>query len=202
MLFAVAFFGGLAWLIGHLFDVGWLRITAYVIAGIGVPLGGFTALTARVAACPYCDVQQGRGAYDGLSSSDHNEQKECGHCFEWLVSHEGKLRAFTDEDAAGKARFDAPAFEQGVWPPGCAVCGGAADRVEEARKVKVELSQLLVGTLAVASGSIRNVPSCAEHSGGITVDIRDDYLRVNFPSYAARRRYVAANRGAAVVKIR
>ncbi len=58
-----------------------------------------------------------------------------------------------------------------------------------------------VGTLSVASASIKNVPFRAEHGGLVALDIRDDYLRLGFPHYAARRRYVAFNRGKKPAKV-
>ena len=71
-----------------------------------------------------------------------------------------------------------------------------------AGRLKLELSQLLVGTLAVASASVDNIPYCKHHTGQVSITIDDDHPRLVFGDLAARRRYVYVNRGGKPAKVK
>lgn len=201
--FAFAFLGGLLYLPAYLFQIGWLEITAYVVAGLGGLLGVALSLSAKVADCPSCGGVVGTSTEENLSKLDDQEILECRHCYELLLSHEGEVKALDHGDAPKKQRkgLEAPVFEGGCWADECVVCGDAVDHVEEASKTKVELAQLLVGTLSVASASIKDIPYCAQHSDQVSVTIRDDYPRLVFRELDARRRYVHLNRDCKPAKV-
>ncbi len=193
-------FCGIIWLVTFLIGVGWLQVTGYVLCGLILAVMVLLALMAKVAPCPYCGKPLGTTPWDSLTAADVDELIECGHCFEWLISNEGQVRALTDEkEPPGKA-LEAPMFEEGVWPNECLVCGVPPVRTEEAKKAKVELSQLLVGQLSVASASINQIPYCDRHGGSVTMTIREEYPRLVFSDYAMRRRYVQVNSGKHAVK--
>ncbi len=197
------FLGGIAWGIGYLFDINWLKNTGYGIFGLCVIIAVFVSLNAQTALCPYCGGILGTGSFDTITKNDENEQLECSHCHQWLISNEGQVRAFNEEDAAKKKYIDAPVFEDGVWPNECIACGAKTTRTMTAEKNKVELSQLLIGTLSVASGSIKGVPYCDAHGDIVKLDIKDDCLRLVFPDLEMQKRYLEVNKGKTnVVKIK
>jgi uncharacterized protein DUF4339 len=201
--FAFAFLGGLLYLAAMLFQLGWLETTAYVVGGLGAVLGVVLSLMTKVADCPSCGGLVGTKTEENLSKLDDGEILECRHCYELLLSHEGEVKALAHGDAPQKQRkgLEAPVFEDGCWADECVVCGDAVDHVEEASKTKVELAQLLVGTLSVASTSIKDIPYCAQHSGQVSITIRDDHARLVFQELDARRRYVHINRDCKPAKV-
>jgi len=202
-VFAFAFLGGLLYLPAMLFQIGWLEITAYAVAGLGALLGLGLAFTTKVADCPSCGGLLGTKTGDNLSGLDHQEIVECRHCYELLLSHEGEVTALGHEDAPKKQKkgLEAPVFKGGCWRDECVVCGDVVDHTEEASKTKVELAQLLVGTLSVASASIKDIPYCAQHSGEVSITIRDEHPRLVFRDLDARRRYVHLNRDCEPAKV-
>ena len=202
MLFSFAFLGGLLYLPAWLFQIGWLEITAYVVAGLGVVMGLGLSLTAKVVDCPSCGGLLGTKTEDNFSGMDNKEIVECRHCYELLLSHEGEVSALGPELAAKQNKgLEAPVFEGGCWRDECVACGGVVDRVEEVSKTKLELTQLLVGTLSVASASIKDIPYCSQHSGEISLTIRDQHPRLVFKELGARRRYVHLNRDCKPAKV-
>lgn len=195
LVFSFVFLTGLLYIPALLFELGWLETTAQVVGGLGILLALGMALTAKVADCPYCEGLLGTSSFDSLTGIDDNEVLECGHCYELLLSHEGEVRALDHEAAAKQKKgLEAPVFEDGHWSNECVACGDDVDHVEEASKTKVELTQLLVGTLSVASASIKDIPYCANHSAEIGITITDDHPRLVFKELGARRRYVHLNR--------
>jgi hypothetical protein len=184
---------GIGFGINHETERSWPLWVGGILGGL-VFLGGlFMGLSAKVADCPYCKRVLGKGTFAVISSLDENQMVECSHCYELLLSHAAKIRAYTVADAGDKTSFEAPVFLQGVWPGECIACGKPTTHYEEAKKVKVELERLLVGTLSVASGSVRGIPYCAEHTDMIKLTIKDDYPRLTFPNLDMRKRYTLVN---------
>jgi hypothetical protein len=177
-------------------EIGWLRWVAYGVAGLGLLATVFATLSAKIAKCPYCDKVIGKGAFDSITSVDENERVECSHCHELLLSHQGKIRAFTQADASDKKSFDAPVYVQGIWPNECIACGARPTHFDQAKKVKVEFEKLLVGALSVSSGSVNGIPYCDAHRDMVTLSIKDDYPRLNFFDLDMRKRYLLVNQQA------
>ncbi len=186
--------GGLVWLVGDYFDLGWLRIT-------GISLGVLTAIGltwlisgAQVAVCPYCGKKTGRGVRSHITLKDNREQIECEKCHEWLISNKGMVRAFNEEDARRRTRFSAPLYWNAVWPGECIVCGRPPTRRLKAPGVGgASLARLKVGALAAAAFAVNNVPYCAAHEDAVRLGKQDEYLRLIFPNLAMMRRYLAGN---------
>ena len=200
MVFATAVVFLLFWGASALFEVRWLLWTGYAVAGLAMLAGGYEAITARLAPCPYCNKPIGTIADITLLASDENKRFECDQCHELLISNKGELRAFRETDAEDFQKYDAPVFTGGVWPTECIVCGCPATRTKAANKTKVELSQLLIGRLSVAHASVSNIPYCDQHSGAVSLTKTDDHLRLVFTDMAMRRRYLAANAGNLFIK--
>lgn len=190
MIFTGAFFGVIAFGIGNLFDITWIQYAGILIGGIFVLIGIYIAFTAKIAPCPYCNSTPGNGAFDTISNIDENEQIECDNCFEWLMSNKGEIRAFTEDDAKQLKEFEGPVFNNGIWPSECIACGETPTHTKE---VKNALSQLLIGRLSVASGSIKGIHYCDKHNNEVLLNIRDDYLRIVFPDFNMLRRYLSVN---------
>jgi hypothetical protein len=195
MLVAAVFVALLGWGGSALFGARWILLSGYGLAGLVAVAGAYMACTAHLANCPYCGKPVGTGADTTLSKSDDRERVECPHCHELLLSHQGELRAFDVNDAKPGQTFSAPLFTGGKWPDECMICGRAVTSRDDITKTSVEFSQLLVGRLAVARGSVSNVPYCNCHKGAISLTRTDDKLRLVFPDVGSRRRYLAANAG-------
>ncbi|HHG84920.1 MAG TPA: hypothetical protein ENJ82_09255 [Bacteroidetes bacterium] len=199
--FAIALFiGGIIYGIGYMEDSSWLKWTGIIIGaliGIG---GAFMDTKLQVAVCPYC--QQEFGETQLLSKKNENLQAECTKCGEWLISHQGKIRSYTQEDAQEETAFPAPVFVEGQWPHECIVCGSAVTRLDKLDTKKINAGMLLVGTASVSSAAIYNIPYCNAHKDAIGLRIKSDFPRLIFSDYAARRRYLAGNKGKKIVEIK
>jgi hypothetical protein len=185
---------GIVWIVGMFFEWKWVRYAA-------IPIGVYllfesirSTLKSQCAACPYCHREVGSKAVVDLSVDDRNKQFACEGCLEWLISDGGQIRAFRETDIGDKKEFDCPVFANGVWPDECIVCGAPAARQLKARTFNVGLASLLVGRLSVSYGSVKNIPYCDAHEGAITVKSVHRKIRADFKDYAARRRYLHANR--------
>lgn len=168
----------------------WTGVGIWVLITLAVTVQAMKSLQSR---CPYCSSEIGSSSTLTLNPNDKNEKIECPVCFEWLISHEGTLRAFRPEDIGERKDFDCPVFINARWPNECIVCGAPAVRGLQAKRIKIDLDKLLVGKLSVASGSVSHIPYCAVHQNAVNVDVRNGQLRVLFYDYAARRRYLAVN---------
>lgn len=193
LIIGAAFVYGVLWVIGGLFSLGWLTYVNYVLTGLLVLAAFFVGITAKTAKCPYCNADLGKGDFDVVNSDDENAKLECNYCHQWLISNQGEVRSFTFEDAKGRSHFEAPVLKDGIWPDCCIVCGAEATRVGEVKKKKMNWGALLVGSISVSSGSIKNIPYCDEHFGQVELTIKDDYLRLKFPEYEQLLRYLAVN---------
>ena len=200
--FCGAFLGTLVWVAGFLFELGWLQIGGIGFA-IAVGLIGLgLALTGKVAPCPYCGKTVGGGATESVSGTSEAEHIECNHCFEPLVAEQGKVRALSEADVAGKDAIEVMALKNAVWPRECIVCGAPPTRFEDAKVTKPQYGRLLVGSVSVQSGKLKRIPYCDRHSGAVTLNIRDDALRVVFARLDMARRYLAVNATRKAVKVR
>ena len=190
-----AIIGGIVVGVGYAGEQEWLKITGYIVGGIILIGGIFMSANAKIAKCVYCDGTVGEGVDDTISKMDENERIKCPHCWEWLISNEGELRAYTAEDENKKGHFDAPAFENGVWPDECIICGDAVAKLEKAKNTKLNAEKLLLGKVSVSWGSIDNIPYCTEHTGVVEMKIKEDYMYVRFPELDMMKRYLVANEG-------
>jgi hypothetical protein len=71
-------------------------IMGLIVLGMFLLLGGYASLTLQQAPCPYCQGALGGTFNSGLTLRDDKKQMQCPHCFEWLVSHKGTVRALQD----------------------------------------------------------------------------------------------------------
>lgn len=195
LLGASVFFGGIMYGIGYGLEWTKLEWAGMGVAGIGLLMGVYTGLTAKVSKCPCCGGDLGKSAFDTISKGDENEQIECGHCHEWLLSNGGNVRPYTVEDALGKNKqeFDAPVFQHLMWANECVVCGNPPTQFREVKGRKWNAEQLLIGSVSVSSSSVSGVPYCDLHVDMMKLKIKDEYPRLVFPSYPAQRRYLAVN---------
>ncbi|TND05868.1 MAG: Uncharacterized protein FD123_3559 [Bacteroidetes bacterium] len=190
----VAFFiGGVLITGGVKEELDWLLYTGIGVGVLIVAISIYMAMTAQKANCPYCNAMLGDTASLTLNPTDDNEQIECPVCFEWLVSHQGTLRAFTQADIGKKTEFDCPVFMFANWPQECIVCGAPAVRFLQAKRTKLEAGKLLIGKISVSWGSINNIPYCGFHHDAVGVNMRDSFLRAVFYDYDMRRRFLAVN---------
>lgn len=201
MIFGGACIAGLLVLIGTMFSLGWLVTIGYVSAPVLLLLGIYFAVSAKSADCPACNQLLESNIDQPIAQNDENQVIECSSCFETLVSNAGTIRMLTPQDDFLEGKFQAPVFRNGVWPNECICCGGVVDHVEEAKKTKVELTKLLVGTLSVGSTSVDGIPYCNQHGEMVSITIEDEHPRLIFGDLGARRRYVMMNRGKEAVKL-
>jgi hypothetical protein len=187
--------GGIVVGLGFWLDLGWLKITGYSLTGIILFVNLFSSANTKISSCVYCQGDIGKTLDDSIEMDDQHQKVECPHCYQWLISHEGVLRAFTPEDVRDEKHFDLPVCETTSWQNECVVCGGEVAKREKARHAKVNLEHLLIGTLSVSSASINNVPYCENHSNKIPLKINDDYLFLRFPDFEMRKRYLDFNKG-------
>lgn len=176
---------------------------AYTGAGIAILIFGASLpsiLKSRQAPCPYCNKMIGDGASTSITDTDENVQTECPQCFEWLISHQGQIRAYKSSDAGDKKEFKCPAFVNAFWKPECIVCGAPPTHYSGAKQTKVQVAKLLVGKLSVTSAAINTIPYCNEHNDAVGVDVFVDELHLIFNDYDARRRYLNANQYRQVMK--
>lgn len=174
-------------------ETAWLEIASYVLALAVTIAFGWWALRQMSATCPHCGTKLEKAS---VTAKDQCVRVECEECFEWLISDEGTLRAFTQADTAGVDGFSAPVFEGARWPKECIACGAAATRRVEAKARTVHAAGLLVGKLARSSDSIAGIPVCDAHLTAVGLEIEQlGAVRFVFPDYTSRRRYVAGNKG-------
>ncbi|EEF57513.1 hypothetical protein [Pedosphaera parvula] len=189
-----ALIGGIVWFIGLMFDWKWVRY-AGIALGVWVLIDTIrNMLKSQCAACPYCRRDVGSKSLLQLSVDDKNKQFACEGCFEWLISDGGQIRAFRETDIGNTKEFDCPVIANGVWPNECIVCGAPTTRHLNAKTLNVGLASLLVGRLSVSYGSVKNIPYCDVHEAAVTVKTVDRKIWADFKDYAARRRYLHANR--------
>ena len=153
----------------------------------------YSFLRNRMALCPYCEGKLDTDKW--LRKKDEHAVLQCDHCHEYLVNNRGRIRACHEADAEdGEMAFTAPALPDGRWPGECIVCGKPVDKWEEANTVKFEAAHLLLGSLSVSTGSVKNIPYCEDHTGVVAVKVTDGKVRMVFPSLSMQRRYLAVNK--------
>lgn len=131
-----------------------------------------------------------------MTATDKAVRVECEACFEWLVSDGGMLRPWELGDDPGVPRFTAPVFEGSRWPNECAVCGAPPSHGVQAKARTVHVAAALVGRLASSSASLGGIPVCDEHDEAMGLEIEQlGTVRLVFPNYPARRRYVVRHKG-------
>ncbi|MDX2362667.1 MAG: hypothetical protein QNK23_17795 [Crocinitomicaceae bacterium] len=190
------FLGGVIVGVGYAGEQNWLKITGYIVGGVILVGGILISLNSKISNCLYCEHELGKTLDDTMTKQDENEKIECGNCHEWMISHEGSIRAFTQEDTEiYKKSISAPVFEAGGLQNECVICGAPPINYEKAKKTKMNAERLLVGRLSVSTASIGNIPYCSEHTGAVELEIKEDYLRLTFPKVDMMKRYLAFNEG-------
>jgi hypothetical protein len=201
LAFSGAFLGTLVWVAGRLFDLGWLQNGGIGLAiAVGL-MGLISAFIDNIAPCPYCGKTVGGGATDSISGTSAPQHIECNHCFEPLVAEQGKVRALSEADVAGKDAIEVMALKNAVWPRECIVCGAPPTRFEDTKVTKPQYGRLLVGSVSVQSGKLKGIPYCDRHSGAVALNVRDDALRIVFPRLDMARRYLAVNATRKAIKV-
>lgn len=169
-------------------------LVGVMVMGLFVLLGGTVALTLQQAPCPYCQGMLGGTFTSGLTLRDTKQQFECMHCFEWLVSDKGTVRALRDEDVVFAMVLSCPVFWNAVWPGECIACGAPASRQMEAKKLQAGPLLLGTGAMEEAAGAVKRVPYCEAHEAQVFLHQGDHgELLLLFMDYAARRRYLTVN---------
>jgi hypothetical protein len=182
--------------IGYAVGENWLMIAGYVLGGLSLVGGVGSALTSKFSNCVYCGAELGKTLDGTLAKDDENKQIECEKCWEWLISHKGSIRAFTQNDAYDMdVAMHAPVFVNGGWQDECAVCGDTTAKHEQAKKSKMSAEQILVGSLSANRALAGNIPYCSEHSDSIGLQHEDEYLKVVFPYTDMMKRYLIFNAG-------
>ncbi len=179
--------------VGSKSETAWLETASYVVAGLLTVVLAWWSMRQMVATCPHCGKRLEAAA---VTATDKAVRVECEACFEWLVSDGGMLRPWGAGDAAGVQGFTAPVFEGSRWPNECAVCGAPATHGVEAKARTVHVAAALVGKLGSSTASLGGIPVCDEHDEAMGLEIEQlGAVRLVFPDYAARRRYVARHQG-------
>ncbi|HAS42510.1 MAG TPA: hypothetical protein DCS93_18670 [Microscillaceae bacterium] len=178
---------------GEMIEVAWVVKAADPIAIIYIVVSLVYSLLAITVRCPYCDTELGSGMEKNYHRFTKHQQLECTNCHEWLTLHQGKVRAFTENDVRKEDKFHAPAFIETVWPNECMVCGAPTTHYGKAKRLKFEAGQLISGDIAVSHGSLEGIPYCDQHGNEIKALIEDEKMRVLFPDFQSMKRYLAIN---------
>jgi len=163
--------------------------------GFGVVAAFFLAMifspAAKVAVCVYCGHRN-----TGALGDEESKELPCENCREYLLLHQGSVRALDPATVSKPPRFISPLFEGNVWPVGCVDCGAEAARYDELKSSSVNAVALATGRLRVMKGSAQGVPYCAQHKDGVTLSVGQDLtLELTWSSLRMMRRYLAQNRG-------
>ena len=117
------------------------------------------------------------------------------------MAEQGKVRALSEADAAGKDAIEVMALKNAVWPRKCIVCGALPTLFEDTKVTKPQYGRLLVGSVSVQSGKLKGIPYCDRHGGAVALNVRDDALRIVFPRLDMARRYLAVNATRKAMKV-
>jgi len=197
MIVAGGFVCFLGW-VASLFIVHWLLYVGFAIGVLTLVFALNAIRAGKIGNCPYCNGVVGEGDKD-VSPNNENEMIECSTCHELIISHKGAIRAFSLADAEGKEELQVSVFKDGVWPNECLVCGAPVEHTEDAAKMGFNAAKLLVGTLSISRGSIKNIPYCKKHTKAVRLKSEDDKLLLIFTDLGALRRYISVNKGKQVL---
>lgn len=179
--------------VGSKSETAWVETASYGVAVLVAVALGWWSMRQMAATCPLCGKRLETAA---VTAADENVRVECEHCFEWLISHAGALRAFGADDVPGPDGFTAPVFEGTRWPSECVACAAPATHLTEAKARTVHLAAAVAGKLASSSASLDGIPVCDAHDGAVSLEIEQlGAVRLVFPTFAARRRYVSRHQG-------
>jgi hypothetical protein len=151
------------------------------------------------APCPCCGV-----ALEGLKRVAANELQQCPRCLKYLEGTRGRLWVVPGDRVARAAVFSTPLRSEFVWPGGCAVCGGPANRAVEyeldahgrSRTLGAEPGAPSTALTVQIGDRLRvKVPHCGVHDDGARLAARGVGVpaRILFRSYAFLRAVVKAN---------
>ncbi len=166
-------------------------------SGFGLVAAFFLALIfskpAKIGVCVYCGHR-----HTGILGDEENKELQCENCLEYLLVHQGAVRALDPTTVSEPPRFVTPAFEDGVWPAGCVACGASPVRYDEIKASSVNALALATGRLRVMKGAAQGVPYCAEHKDALKLSVTQNRkLELQWSSLRMMRRYLALNRSRA-----
>ena len=175
------------------FEVSWLRYAQFVIMALVLWVGIGGLFKDKITRCPYCDGEMGRNTNINLTNRD-KEVIQCERCYEQLIIDDGTMRAFTKDDAQPNQQFEAPVFENSVWPSECIACGDPVTHYEELKAERFNGELLVLGLASTSSGSISNIPYCDKHNKVVSLKIKSDgKLWVSFPDFEMFKRFLTIN---------
>jgi hypothetical protein len=175
----------------------WVGYVGYVLTALLLLVLVKGAFTGMVAPCPYCGAILGaETGEDDLAIDDEAQSLWCKKCGEYVTLQKGELRPHEPTVVTPEPTFKSHVFTNGVWPPGCVLCGRAPVRRDDLGTTDVSGAALLVGRLSVSTGSVKGVPYCAEHGEAVKLSIDDEKLQLTWRSLPMLRQYLAANRKA------
>ncbi|PRQ02707.1 hypothetical protein [Enhygromyxa salina] len=189
-LLALAYFrdwGFLAWF--------WSGVVAFGgLAGLfGLLKGGGHAQ----APCPHCSAQL------RFIHPETARTIQCSKCSAWSTGTK-TMAPVSNDHINPEAVFNVPFPDGGVsWPttddgtPCCPVCERAATRQVEVTFSTGDIAALVLPVSIRTTNSLQ-VPACAEHDDGASLQPSEDgEVELAFRSYAYMRRFVATNRSLA-----
>lgn len=202
LMLGAALFFGIPYLLGSWLQIKWLMITGYVLGGLGALLAVVQTATAKIARCPFCNEFIGTTIDSDIHANDENERVACESCHEYVLSHQGTLRAFPPEETSRFRKFEAPVFVGARWPEECIVCGDAPTHFGNVTKHTLELGHLLLGAISVSKAALEGVPYCDEHDDDVSLVIRDEKMYLVFPTLEQQRRYLHINDADEIVRVK
>ncbi|OJJ21721.1 hypothetical protein BKI52_14565 [marine bacterium AO1-C] len=175
------------------FEAGWLWYAQFVVIALFLWVGIDGLFKNKVTRCPYCERDMGRSTNSDLTNRD-KQKVQCERCYELLIIDNGSMRAFTKEDTKPDQRFEAPVFENSIWPPECIACGDPITHREELKAERFNGELLVLGLASTSSGSISNIPYCDKHRKVVSLKIKaDGKLWVSFPDFEMFKRFLTIN---------
>ena len=173
------------------FGFGFLLIFLF-LGGMAFLLSWIYTRNMYETGCPYCGQLLPRHR---TNPKDVNHYLECEHCHEWLISHQGTVRAFTHADVMPNMEFSTPFFRPLKWPKECIVCGRQATRNQDIVPGSVGGPPGVNPSARPTGNQVRTkVPYCNDHYNSVAVTNFDGNPRLFFLDFDARRRLLALNK--------
>lgn len=123
---------------------------------------------APVAICPFCE-----GVIERYSNSRQPEPFRCPHCGEYSQLTLWLVGPMNPEAVAETPFFLSPAFENAVWPNGCALCGAPPTHFDEAGDVGFQYRRLAAPLAAFVlphpAARVTGIPYCERHRDAVRV---------------------------------
>lgn len=202
------------------FAVGGTGTAIFFVAlfGTAAALQVYTK-NASVAVCPFCEKVIERYKPSVLLK----QPIRCPHCSEYSQFVSGLLIPVNPQGSfavMAKPFYRSPAYENGVWPNGCVLCGAPPTRYDQAGDVHFQYRRLATPMAAFViphpAAGVTGIPYCSRHRDAVQVVAPKEMFTWPWnylPGYAERmeekrkafllwrslpmmRRYLEANRQA------